>query len=292
MAKVAFIAHCLLNQNAKVIGGAKRPGMWEPLIDLLRERDWVIRQMPCPELAFGGVRRFWWVRDQADTPVFRAHCRRLARSVAAVMEPHVAASDDVVLIGVDSSPTLGVDYQPSSPTWGGEPNIGDDDTVLVAGEGIFLEELRAELDARGLPMPRRTGIRHWFPDYDETEERARLLALLEGPAGTAAATATNAQTVAGPQTGADPRSGRIAVVADSLFLEHLDRLEGEGVGIMQLPPATASETTAVEWIRQTAEQVVAYLRVDYEVSLIDDGAWGQTLDMALAELGERPLSRA
>jgi hypothetical protein len=197
-----------------------------------------------------------------------------------------------VLIGVDSSPTLGVDYQPSSPTWGGEPNIGDDDTVLVAGEGIFLEELRAELDARGLPMPRRTGIRHWFPDYDETEERARLLALLEGPAGTAAATATNAQTVAGPQTGADPRSGRIAVVADSLFLEHLDRLEGEGVGIMQLPPATASETTAVEWIRQTAEQVVAYLRVDYEVSLIDDGAWGQTLDMALAELGERPLSRA
>jgi len=28
MARVAFIAHCLLNQNAKVIGGAKRPGMW------------------------------------------------------------------------------------------------------------------------------------------------------------------------------------------------------------------------------------------------------------------------
>ncbi len=56
MAKVAFIAHCLLNQNAKVIGGAKRPGMWEPVIDLLLENGWEIRQMPCPELAFGGVR--------------------------------------------------------------------------------------------------------------------------------------------------------------------------------------------------------------------------------------------
>ena len=90
MAKVAFLAHCLLNQNAKVIGGAKRPRMWEPVIDLLLERGWTIRQMPCPELAFGGVRRFWWVRDQADTPVFREHCRRLATTVAATMEPHVS----------------------------------------------------------------------------------------------------------------------------------------------------------------------------------------------------------
>jgi hypothetical protein len=69
--KVAFIAHCLLNQNAKVEGGAKRPGMWEPVIDLLRERGYVIRQMPCPELAFGGARRFWGVREQFDTPVSR-----------------------------------------------------------------------------------------------------------------------------------------------------------------------------------------------------------------------------
>lgn len=179
MARVAFLAHCLLNQNAKVLGGAKRPGMWEPVIDLLLERGWTIRQMPCPELAFGGARRFWWVREQADTPVYRSHCRRLAGTVADVMEPHVSTGDDVVLIGVDSSPTMGVDFQPSSQSWGGEPNIGEDDTELVDGEGIFLEELRAELAARGLPLPRRTGIRHWFPGYDEGEERARLVALLD-----------------------------------------------------------------------------------------------------------------
>ena len=85
--RVAFIAHCLLNQNAKVEGGAKRPGMWEPVIDLLRERGYVIRQMPCPELAFGGARRFWGVREQFDTPLYRRHCRRLAKLVAAVIEP-------------------------------------------------------------------------------------------------------------------------------------------------------------------------------------------------------------
>lgn len=180
MARVAFIAHCLLNQNAKVVGGAKRPGMWEPVIDLLREHGYTIRQMPCPELAFGGTKRFWWVREQADTPLFRRHCRRIAQVVAATMEPHVSAGDDVVLIGVDSSPTMGVDYSPSAPEWGGEPNIGQDETVLMRGDGIFLEELEAELTARHLPMPRRTGIRHWFPDYDPEEEHARLVALLRG----------------------------------------------------------------------------------------------------------------
>src|SRR6476659_137856 len=182
MARVAFLAHCLLNQNSKVQGGCKTAAMWEPVIDLLLERGWVIRQMPCPELAFGGVRRFWWVRDQAATPLFRAHCRRLAKTVAATMEPHVSAGDDVVMIGIDSSPTMGVSFQPTSGTWGGEPNIGSDDTVMVEGEGIFLEELRAELQERGLPMPRRTGIRHWFPDYDPSEEQARLVALLDGVA--------------------------------------------------------------------------------------------------------------
>ena len=38
--------------------------------------------MPCPELAFAGTRRFWAVREQYDTPVYRAHCRRLAEPVA------------------------------------------------------------------------------------------------------------------------------------------------------------------------------------------------------------------
>ena len=103
MARVAFIAHCLLNQNAKVEGGAKRPAMWEPVIDLLRERGYTIRQMPCPELAFGGARRFWGVREQFDTPLYRRHCRRLAKLVAAVMAPHLSAGDEVVLIGDQGS---------------------------------------------------------------------------------------------------------------------------------------------------------------------------------------------
>src|ERR1700730_5379408 len=119
MARVAFIAHCLLNQNAKVEGGAKTPAMWTPVLELLRERGYAIRQMPCPELAYGGARRFWGGREQYDTALYRRHCRRLATLVAAVMEPHVSAGDEVVLIGIDSSPTMGVDHTVSAPTWAG-----------------------------------------------------------------------------------------------------------------------------------------------------------------------------
>jgi predicted secreted protein len=177
--KVAFVAHCLLNQNAKVEGGAKRPGMWEPVIDLLRERGYVIRQMPCPELAFGGARRFWGVREQFDTPLYRRHCRRLAKLVAAVIAQHAAAGDDLVLLGIDTSPTMGIEFTCSSPTWAGKPDIGgEDDSTLVPGDGIFIEELKAELATRGLPTPRATGIRHWFVDYDPDEELERIGALL------------------------------------------------------------------------------------------------------------------
>src|SRR2546421_12970451 len=99
--RVAFIAHCLLNQNAKVEGGAKRPGMWGPVIGLLRERGYVIRQMPCPELAFGGARSFWGVREQFDTPIYRRHCRRLAKLVAAGIGQPPVVGDAARPIRVD-----------------------------------------------------------------------------------------------------------------------------------------------------------------------------------------------
>jgi hypothetical protein len=83
-----------------------------------------------------------------------------------------------VLIGTDSSPTMGVDFTPSALHWGGRPDRVEDDSILVRGDGIFLEQLKAELAERGLPMPRSTGIRHWHPDYDPEEERRRLEALL------------------------------------------------------------------------------------------------------------------
>ena len=59
-----------------------------------------------------------------------------------------------------------------------DPREFEEDSAYVPGDGIFMQELAAELEQRGLPVPRSTGIRHWFPDYDPAEERRRLEELL------------------------------------------------------------------------------------------------------------------
>ena len=47
MAGVAFVAHCMLNQNSTTNGGALCPGVYSPLVEQLREQGWRIEQMPC-----------------------------------------------------------------------------------------------------------------------------------------------------------------------------------------------------------------------------------------------------
>jgi predicted secreted protein len=176
---VAFVAHCLLNQNAKVDGGARCPGVYSPLVAILRERGWRIEQMPCPELAFTGLNRFWAVREQLDTRAFRRHCRRLAVGVAGAIEAELAAGNEVVLVGLEGSPSMGVHVTSSDPDRGGRPEWPDGAPELTPGSGIFLEELESELAARGVPMPRASGVTHVLPDHDDRRERARLTALVE-----------------------------------------------------------------------------------------------------------------
>jgi len=178
MPGVAFVAHCLLNQNAKVYGGARCPGIYSPLVQVLREQGWRLEQLPCPELAFTGLNRFWAVREQYDTAAYRRHCGRLAAAVAGALDTHVRAGSDVVLVGLEGSPSMGVCITSSDPQRGGRPLWPDGTEELTEGEGIFMEELRAELRSRGIAEPRRIGITHQLPDHDATTERTRLEAFL------------------------------------------------------------------------------------------------------------------
>jgi hypothetical protein len=107
MTTVCYLAHCLLNANAKVDEGARCAGVYSPVVELLRRHGCTIRQMPCPELGFGGTRRFWAVREQYDTPAFRAHCKRLAEPVAAQIRVDLERQARVVIVGIDGSPSMG-----------------------------------------------------------------------------------------------------------------------------------------------------------------------------------------
>jgi len=119
---VALVANCLLNQNAKVCQGAHYAGLVSPVVEVLRKRGYVLQQLPCPELAFAGVRRWWAVYEQYDTPAYRTHCRRLAQAIAPLIEGYLRRGDEVILIGLDGSPSTGVRFTSSKPEWGGRPN--------------------------------------------------------------------------------------------------------------------------------------------------------------------------
>jgi predicted secreted protein len=171
---VCYLAHCLLNANAKVDGGARCEGVSSSVVSLLREHGCGIRQMPCPELAFGGTRRFWAVREQLDTPVFRAHCRRLAAPVAAQIRADLASGARVVLIGIDGSPSMGVELTAASDEWGGRPDKPrDEDYPVTPGSGLFTETLLALLEA-DRPLVRVVGIGQDLFDYDEVAELEKL----------------------------------------------------------------------------------------------------------------------
>jgi predicted secreted protein len=64
--RLALLSHRLANQNAKVGGYAACPGIVAPVLAVLREAGYAIQQMPCPEMAFLGARRWWQGLRQLD----------------------------------------------------------------------------------------------------------------------------------------------------------------------------------------------------------------------------------
>jgi predicted secreted protein len=171
---VCYLAHCLLNANAKVDAGARCEGVSASVVALLREHGCELRQMPCPELAFGGLRRFWAVREQYDTPVFRAHCARLATPIADAIRADLAAGARVVILGIDGSPTMGVELTAASAEWGGRPDKPrDEDYPVSPGPGLFTETLLGLLGPERAHV-RFVGIGQDLFEYDEARELAKV----------------------------------------------------------------------------------------------------------------------
>ncbi|HEX3846760.1 MAG TPA: hypothetical protein VHV81_05215 [Steroidobacteraceae bacterium] len=177
--KVALVANCLLNQNAKVCEGARYRGVVSPVVEALRQRGYQLLQLPCPELAFAGARRWWAVYEQYDTPAYRTHCRRLAQAIAPLIEQHLRRGDEVILIGLDGSPSTGVRFTSTQPDWGGRPNRPNDDWQIVPQRGIWIEELEAELARRGLPAVPATGWALDMGRFDEAGSRRDLEEFLD-----------------------------------------------------------------------------------------------------------------
>ena len=152
--KVAFLAHCLLNQNAISDGTAVRPAGFPEMVSYLLEHGVGIVQLPCPELLCLGLDR--GDPQGAERPVVVENTRirramaqaepsrRLARLVADTMaqllEYRRYGFQVVGILGANRSPCCGVDTT-------------SQDDQEVPGMGVFLEALSRRLEEVGWQIP-------------------------------------------------------------------------------------------------------------------------------------------
>jgi predicted secreted protein len=144
--KIVIVAHCLLNQNTRVWGIAKNAKITEPLIKALIERNMGIYQLPCPEFVHLGLRRFWCVKEQLDTPAYRRLCKTIAIQVNNDVVTYAKDGYKILaIIGVKGSPTCAITEIPSG-TWQGPP-FKVERSCRKAGKGILIEEMEKLLDS-------------------------------------------------------------------------------------------------------------------------------------------------
>lgn len=157
--KIVFAANCLLNTNNKVLGLARYSGMCKEVVETLNEYGLGINQMDCPETLYLGIQRWWHTQNLYDNVGFRRHCREIAQRVCDYMENYEKVGYEVVaILGCDGSPCCGVSITGFDRKWGGPPADLSFNDAIAEGQGVFIEELKEEIEDRGLLMPPFYGL--------------------------------------------------------------------------------------------------------------------------------------
>jgi len=169
--RLVAVIECILNQNARDAGAATCAAVNRDVLRLCEEHDVGILQMPCPEIAFLGLRRSRGrgesIREALDTPEGRRCCARIGVEVADRIEAYVREGYRVLAV-------LG--GNPASPGCAVHPGSGR----LEPASGVLMRELEAELGRRGIAIPFR-GIRDHDP-RELAEDTEWLRALFSGKA--------------------------------------------------------------------------------------------------------------
>jgi len=139
--KVIFIAHCVLNQNARMVDVADFPAMHDPLLDYIQKAKVGIIQMTCPETYCLGLGRFD-VRVGLEHKAGMNRLQRLIEDLIFTIQEYLFQGMEVVgIIGKEGSPSCGVNQ-----TWYNDTGHGD-------GQGVFIRELKEKLKHNKLDIP-------------------------------------------------------------------------------------------------------------------------------------------
>jgi predicted secreted protein len=170
--KVIVVSHCLLNHNSKVYPLATKKGVDENVIGVILETGAGVLQLPCPETIYLGLRRWWFVKEQYDNTGYIDECRRLLEPALREIIEFSRIGYKMVVIGVDGSPSCGVDKTISNKMWMGNPASASE-YKIIDGKGVFMEVLENELVSRGIKVP-FIGYKGYLPGYDENKALEQL----------------------------------------------------------------------------------------------------------------------
>lgn len=154
---LVLLCHCVLNCNSKVNGLALYEGAQEELVRYLVENGYGMIQLPCPEMTLYGVKRWGHVKEQFDTPCFRKHSREIFSPILDQIQDYLKNGYNIkALVGIDGSPSCGINKTCSSIKWGGEvgAEYGLEDKIkdlkFTDDSGAFIEEINKMMIEKGI----------------------------------------------------------------------------------------------------------------------------------------------
>ncbi len=154
--RVLLVAHCVLNQNAKIDRCAHYPGVMRETVEVMIESGVGLIQMPCPELCCLGLDRqadrgASTTIETEDTRVAKrmadnacqARCQSLVDDLIYQVEEYRKNGFEVVgLLGINGSPTCGIET-----SWANERE--------EHGPGIFIQLLNVACCEKGVTLRQR-----------------------------------------------------------------------------------------------------------------------------------------
>lgn len=162
--KVVFVAHCVLNQSAKIDQCAHYPGAIKEVAELLVNSGIGIIQMPCPEILYLGLDR---EVDEATKPTIesedsrvfermseeksQALCKKIVNNMVYQIKEYEKHNFEVIgLIGINGSPTCGIET-----AWG--------EGIETNENGVFIKLLKDELWKNNISI-KMIGIKAYNPE--------------------------------------------------------------------------------------------------------------------------------
>ncbi len=143
--KVFFISECLVNQNIRAHGvrNIKGEGPVAELMEFFVKHGIGLSVVPCPEIAYEGLKRQACGKACYDNDEYRKVCQRIADEVIKRYQFYI---DDAYRIGgficVNGSPSCAIDYCYHDK----------EGKHKCQGPGVFIEELQKKLKLANLTL--------------------------------------------------------------------------------------------------------------------------------------------